>query len=57
MEPRSALQVTEEFTAFVTVAVSCADWPLFRAATSGFTITVIEGTSVIVVDEYAVVSA
>jgi hypothetical protein len=49
--------VTEEFNAFVTVAVSWADWPLFSAAAAGFTITVIEDTSVIVVDEYAVVSA
>jgi hypothetical protein len=57
IEPSSALHVTEEFNAFVTVAVNWADWPLFSVSAAGFTITVVEDTSVIVAGEYALVSA
>jgi hypothetical protein len=49
--------VTEGFNAFVTVAVSCVVWPLLSAALAGLTLTVTEGSSVIVADEDAVVSA
>ena len=57
--PRSALQVTEGFNAFVTVAVkailvplsaafvpvtvSCAVWPLFSAMVAGLTLTATGG--------------
>ena len=41
----------------VTVAVSCAVWPLFSAMVTGFTFTATDGSSVIVVDEDAAVSA
>jgi hypothetical protein len=47
-------QVTPLLVALVTVAVSCAVCPLFSAAVAGVTLTAIEGSSVIVVDENAV---
>ncbi len=56
IEPNTALQVTSESDVFVTVAKSCTDLPLVSAAVAGFTVTVIAGRSVIVVEEEALVS-
>lgn len=44
-------------TTLVPATVSCAVWPLFSAMVAGLTVTATEGSSVIVVDEDAVVSA
>ena len=49
--------VTALFALLVTIAVSCAVWPLFSAVFAGLTLTATEGSSVIAVDEDAVVSA
>ena len=46
--------VTALLSVLVTVAVSCAVWPLFSAMVAGLTLTATEGSSVIVVDEEAV---
>jgi len=49
--------VTALLAELVTVAVSCVVWPLFSAEVAGLTLTVTEGSSVIVADEDAVVFA
>ena len=46
--------VAASSAALATVAFNCADWPAFIAMVAGLTLTVAEGISVIVADEYAV---